>query len=122
LKKLKEDNMSVVVSYPVEIKQYQASVQREMAAIFLEGVELGETGPSDEVRRVGVIVFGHPHPVSDEDFITRGGFLRMDRPLAMFAGVLALLRHQKPLFLQGDGTLSDSPQARFAIPSDPIGS
>lgn len=37
-----------------------------------------------------------------------GGFLHMDRSLAMFAGILALLRHETPVFLHEDGTLSTS--------------
>jgi len=32
-------------------------------------------------------------PLSGKDFITRGGFLRMDRSLAMFSGILDLLRN-----------------------------
>jgi hypothetical protein len=32
----------------------------------------------------------------------------MQRPLTMLAGVLDLLRHEKPLFLHKDGTLSSS--------------
>jgi len=101
--------MSVVVVYPVEVKSYRVSVNRNTADIMLDGVEMPEQGAGGappEIRRVGRISFGNPDPISDDDFITRGGFLAMDRPLAMFAGILDLLRNEKPLFLHDDGTLS----------------
>ena len=103
--------MSVVVSYPVEIRKFEVSVKREIAEIILEGIELGEQERSvagANLRRVGVITFGDPNPVGDADFITRGGFLRMDRPLALFSGIMTLLRNERPLFLREDGTLSTS--------------
>lgn len=103
--------MSVVVVYPVEVKRYQVSVSRNRAEIVLEGVEGPVQGAGDSnanIRRVGRITFGDPNPISDQDFITRGGFLQMDRPLVMFSGILDLLHSEKPLFLHGDGTLSTS--------------
>jgi hypothetical protein len=103
--------MSVMVAYPAEVKGYRVSVQREMAEIELEGIESPEEGVAATdaiVRRVGRMAFGDPNPIGDKDFITRGGFLRMDRPLTMFAGVLDLLRNEKPVFLHEDGTLSTS--------------
>ncbi len=106
--------MSVVVTYPVEIRKYQVSIGRSRAEIQLEGVEGPEAGADREVRRVGNITFGKfstfsgTEPIGDEDFITRGGFLKMDRPLEMFAGILDLLRHEKPVFLNDDGTLTTS--------------
>jgi len=103
--------MSVMVSYPVEVKGYRVSVNRDKVEIDLEGIEIpeeGVPGTDTNVRRVGRMAFGDPNPIGDKDFITRGGFLRMDRPLAMFAGVLDLLRYEKPLFLHEDGTLSTS--------------
>lgn len=100
--------MSVVVTYPVEIRNYQVSIGRSRAEIQLEGVEGPEAGADREVRRVGTITFGDPDPIGDEDFIARGGFLKMDRPLEMFAGILDLLRHEKPVFLNDDGTLTTS--------------
>ena len=98
--------MSVVVSYPVEIRKYQVSIGRSRAEIQLEGVEAPETGSDRELRRVGNIVFGDPDANRDEDFITRGGFLKMDRPMEMFSGILDLLRHEKPVYLNDDGTLT----------------
>lgn len=98
--------MSVVVSYPVEIRKYQVSIGRSRAEIQLEGVEAPEAGSDGELRRVGNITFGDPDANGDEDFITRGGFLKMDRPLEMLAGILDLLRHEKPIFLNDDGTLT----------------
>lgn len=98
--------MSVVVAYPVEIRKYQVSIGRSRAEIQLEGVEAPEAGSDREVRRVGNIVFGDPDANGDEDFITRGGFLKMDRPMEMFSGILDLLRHEKPVFLNDDGTLT----------------
>jgi hypothetical protein len=103
--------MSVVVAYPVEVKRYQVSVDRNRAEIVLEGVEgpgQGSGNSSANIRRVGRITFGDPKPISDKDFITRGGFLQMDRPLAMFSGILDLLRNDKPLFLHENGALSTS--------------
>lgn len=97
--------MSVVVAYPVEVKEYSVSVGRERASILLHGVEPPEAG-ARESRVVGRIEFGDPDPIGDTDFITRGGFLRMDRSLVMLAGILDLLRNEKPLFLQGDGTFT----------------
>lgn len=104
--------MSVVVAYPVEVKRYQVSVKRNIAEIALEGFEGPVQGSGDsnaDIRRVGTITFGNPNPIGDQDFITRGGFLQMDRPLAMFSGILDLLRNEKSLFLQEDGSLSTSP-------------
>jgi hypothetical protein len=97
--------MSVVVAYPVEVTEYSVSVRKERASILLRGFEAPGTG-APESRVVGRIEFGDPDPIGDTDFITRGGFLRMDRSLVMLAGILDLLRNEKPLFLQGDGTLS----------------
>lgn len=99
---------SVVVRYPVEVRRYRVVVNRERAEIELEGLEAAEEGEAEpELRRVGRITFGDPDPVGDKDFISRGGFLQMDRPMEMFAGTLALL-HETHLFLDGDGTLSTS--------------
>ena len=103
--------MSVVVSYPVEIKKYEVSVKRDIAEIVLHGIELSEqeSGASNpEVRRAGIITFGDPNPLGNVDFFTRGGFLHMDRPLVLFAGILSLLQNEGPLFLGEDGTLSTS--------------
>ncbi|HEY5705304.1 MAG TPA: hypothetical protein VIS96_07000 [Terrimicrobiaceae bacterium] len=103
--------MSVVVAYPVEVKRYQVFAMRDRAEILLEGVEGPEqvgSDPNANIRRVGRITFGDPNPISDKDFITRGGFLQMDRSLEFFSGILDLLRNEKPLFLSGDGTLSTS--------------
>lgn len=100
--------MSVVVTYPVEIRKYQVSISRSGAEIALEGVEGSKGGSQGELRRVGNIAFGDLDPIGDKDFITRGGFLRMDRPLEMLSGILDLLRHEKPVFLQDDGTLTTS--------------
>ena len=102
--------MSVVVEYPVEIRSYQVDVTRSGAEIGLDGVEGTKDSPRGELRRVGRIVFGDPEPIGDGDFITRGGFLRMVRPLELFSGILDLLRHEKPLFLHENGTLSTSPE------------
>ncbi|MCU0839219.1 MAG: hypothetical protein MUE49_10930 [Rhodospirillales bacterium] len=103
--------MSVVVAYPVEVKSYQVTVRRNVAEIALEGVEVPEEGAGaseGKLRRVGRMTFGNPNPVGDDDFISRGGFLQMDRPLEMFSGVLDILRNERPLFLRQDGTLSTS--------------
>jgi len=105
--------MSVEVSYPVEIKRYEVSVKKTLAEIVLDGVELkgnGSGAASGEIRRVGVMHFDDSHPVGDQDIITRGGFLRMDRFLNLLPGVLALLRDEKRVFLRKDGTLSTSPE------------
>lgn len=98
---------STLVEYPAEIKKYQVSIARDRADIQLEGVENGAQ-PRGELQRVGRMTFGDPNPIGDKDFINRGGFLQMDRPLEMLAAVLDLLRHESPLFLHGDGTLSTS--------------
>jgi hypothetical protein len=99
---------SVVVRYPVEVRRYRVLVSKERAEIELEGIETEQKGEAEpELRRVGHITFGDPDPIGDKDFITRGGFLQMDRPMEMFAGILALL-DEKHLFLDGDGTLSTS--------------
>lgn len=98
--------MSVQVQYPVQVKSYQVTIRRNQANIQLEGIEEG----SSEPRRAGNITFGDAHPTRDEDFMGRGGFLSMDRPLEMLPAILGLLRHESPLFLQEDGTLSTSPE------------
>jgi hypothetical protein len=96
---------STLVEYPVQIKSYQVQIRRGTADIQLEGVEEGRSEP----QRVGHMTFGDPDPIGkDADFITRGGFLQMDRPLEMLSAVLDLLRHESPLFLNADGTLSTS--------------
>ena len=45
-----------------------------------------------------------------EDFINRGGFVHMDRPVVLLSAILDLLRHTKPVFLRGEGTLATSPE------------
>ena len=106
--------MSVTVSYPVELKQYEVSVGKELATITFHGLERTDLAadPNPELRRVGEMVFGDPNPISEQDFTTRGGFLHMDRPLEMFAGVVSLLVNVQPLYLHGDGTLSNSSASR----------
>jgi hypothetical protein len=100
---------SVVVRYPVEVRRYRVLMNKDRAEIELEGVEASEAGAEaePELRRVGHITFGNPDPIGDKDFITRGGFLQMDRPMEMLAGILYLL-HEAHLFLDGDGTLTTS--------------
>jgi hypothetical protein len=103
--------MSVVVVYPAEVKQYLVSVARQSAEIVLRGID--DSPPTTrsgkaKITTVGLIKFGDPNPISDKDFITRGGFLRMDRPMTMFSAIIDILRNEKPLFLHGDGTLSTS--------------
>ena len=94
---------STMVEYPVQIKSYQVTIRRDQANIQLEGVEEGVSEP----RRVGNITFGDPDPIGkDKDFITRGGFLQMDRPLEILPAVLDVLRNEKNLVLQEDGTLT----------------
>jgi hypothetical protein len=91
--------MGTVVFYPVQVTGYEVSVGRNSAEIHLEGVEgpFQESGASSgNTRRVGRITFGDPNP---RDFINRGGFLEMGRPLEMFSGILDLLRNETPLFL-----------------------
>ena len=96
---------ATLVEYPARIKSYQVTIARDRADIHLEGVEQGGSKP----QTVGHMTFGDPDPIGkDEDFTTRGGFLQMDRPLEMLAGVLELLRHEKDLILQEDGRLSTS--------------
>ena len=96
---------STMVEYPVQIKSYQVTIRRDQANIQLMGVEEGASEP----RRVGNVTFGDPTPVNkDADFIARGGFLHMDRPMEMLPAILDLLRHEKKLVLQEDGTLSTS--------------
>ena len=103
--------MSVEMSYPVEIRHYEVSVKRNLAEIVLDGVELKGNGSgkaSGEIRRVGVMHFDDSHPAGDQDVITRGGFLRMDRFLNLLPSVLAVLRDEKKVYLRRDGTLSNS--------------
>lgn len=100
---------STMVEYPVQIKRYEVTIARSQADIRLEGVE-GLEQPQGELRRVGHITFGDPNPIKDEDFIGRGGFLHMDRPLEMLPAILDLLRHESPLFLHEDGTVSTTPE------------
>jgi hypothetical protein len=96
---------STLVEYPAQIKSYQVTIARDRADIQLDGVEQGGSKP----QRVGHMTFGDPDPIGkDADFITRGGFLQMDRPLEMLSAVLELLRHEKNLVVQEDGTLSTS--------------
>ena len=96
---------STLVEYPVRIKSYQVTIARDRADIQLEGVEEGRSEP----QRVGHMTFGDPDPIGkDADFITRGGFLQMDRSLELLPAVLDLLRHEKRLVLDGDGRLSTS--------------
>lgn len=103
--------MSVGVAYPVEIMAYQVSVKRAWAEIDLAGVE-GPAQASDDssgsIKHVGRLRFSDSRHMGDKDFFNRGGSLEMRRPLAMFSGVLELLRNEKPLFLHRDGTLSTS--------------
>ena len=107
--------MSIKVTYPVKVRSYQVSADRDRVEIELEGVEqlLGTGDFNADLRRVGRVTFADPDRIRDKDFIDRGGFLQMDRPLVMFSGILDLLRNEKPLFLHGDGTLSTS--------SEPVG-
>ncbi|MGE0703036.1 MAG: hypothetical protein AB7P22_03765 [Vicinamibacterales bacterium] len=102
--------MGVMVAYPVEVKQYTVSVTKDHVSVRLVGVEQNAPvapGPA-VMRTVGHMTFGDPNPTSDKDFITRGGTLRMARPIEMFAGTVDLLRHERPIYLLGDGTLTTS--------------
>ena len=102
--------MSVVVSYPVTVVRYQVSIGRDSAILALDGVEgpaSASTPDEKSLRRVGKITF-EALPSEEQDFISRGGYLYMWRPLTMLAGILELLRHVKPCFLNENGTLSTS--------------
>ena len=97
---------STMVEYPVQVKSYKVRISRDRADVHLEGIE-GAAG--SKLRPVGDIGFGDPDPIGrDGDFINRGGFLRMDRPLEMLSAILDLLRHEDPVFLQEDGSLTTS--------------
>jgi hypothetical protein len=101
--------MSVVVPYPVEVKQYQVSIGQQAAFIQLEGVEvqlLKDHHSEQKLRRVAHLTFDDSNPANAADFITRGGFLNMHRPIGLLSGILDLLRHEQPLFLNQDGVLS----------------
>jgi len=101
--------MSDEVSYPVEIRHYDVSVKRKLVEIVLDGVELNGNGSGkagSKIRRVGVMHFDDSHPVGDQDVITLGGYLRMDRFLYLLPSALALLRDEKQVYLHRDGTLS----------------
>jgi hypothetical protein len=105
--------MSVIVQYPVEVKQYQVSIGRQAASVRLQGVEvqpLKDHRADEQLRWVGDLTFSSSDQAGERDFITRGGFLNMQRPLAMLSGLLDLLRHEKPLFLHQDGVFSTSPE------------
>lgn len=96
--------MGTVVTYPVEVSAYKVSIQRNEAIVELEGIEGNST------RRVGRMTFREGE---GREFINRGGFLNITRPLTLFSGALDLLRHDKPITLHGDGTLSTT--------SEPVG-
>lgn len=101
--------MSVIVSYPVTVERYQVEVAKESATIVLDGIEgpASSASPNEKnLRRVGSITFSGLEPTSEADFITRGGFLHMQRPLTMLSGILALLQHERPLFLDANGNFS----------------
>lgn len=89
--------MGIVVAYPVQVSTYKVSIQRNEVTVELEGLE-GKT-----TRSVGRITFREGE---GREFINRGGFLDITRPITIFSGTLALLRHDKPITLHGDGTLS----------------
>jgi hypothetical protein len=72
--------MSVIVQYPVEVKQYQVSIGKQTALVQLKGVEaqlLKDHHADEKLRRVAHITFGDPSAVNEADFITRGGILNM---------------------------------------------
>ena len=93
--------MGVVVAFPVEITSYKVTIGRDAASIELEGLEPGAEAP----RRVAGISFGQREA---GEFINRGGFLQIHRPIALFPGTMDLLRNEKPVSLHGNGTLSTS--------------
>jgi hypothetical protein len=94
---------SVTVEYPAEVKEYSVSVGRERATIALRGIEKD----GQQLQLIARMEFG-ANPIGDHDFVTRGGYLRMDRSIGMLAGILDLLRNEKPLFLREDGTLAST--------------
>jgi len=105
-----EPIMSVLVTYPVEVKRYRVFVKKEWAGIALDGLEcslLGSDASAANIRSVGRFTFDDAR-VGQADFINRGGSLEMLRPLTMFSGVLDMLRNEKPVFLREDGTLATS--------------
>ena len=86
---------------PYTIRGYYDAAEQNAAAFTADGFyRMG-----DIVRRSGRHVFAEGRR---KDFINRGGFLQMDRPLEMLPAVLDLLRHESPLFLRADGTLASS--------------
>jgi hypothetical protein len=100
--------MSTIVHYPVKVTEYHVSVEKRSAEIELEGVEAALPGIErldTELKEVGWITFSDA-AADGRDTFDRAGRLHMSRPLALFAGVLDMLRNDEPVFLREDGTLS----------------
>jgi hypothetical protein len=100
--------MSTIVTYPVKVTGYHVSVEKRSAEIELEGVDAalpGSESPDTDVKELGWITFSDAG-ADGRDTFDRVGRLHMSRPLAMFAGVLDMLRNDEPIFLREDGTLS----------------
>lgn len=100
------------VNYPIVVKQYQVSIARDAIRITLEGIE-GVKEPVQQtdfsipnLRTVGYMTFSDSNLDGNQDFFTRDGVLKMDRPMTMFPSILHLLQHTQPLFLHRDGSLS----------------
>ena len=99
------------IFYPVEIKEYQVHVKNDAVEILLKGSAQWAQGAGDlgtRTETVASITFRDAEDLRLKDFINRGGFLSMDRPLSMFSGILDLLRGEKPLYLRQNGTISTS--------------
>ena len=99
--------MSVEVQYPVEVTGYQVQIRSNEIRIKLEGVEQGQlvsAGSETRTRRVGDIECIRSDEFR-EAFITRGGWLRIERRLSMASAILDVLRNERPLFLDDNGWL-----------------
>ena len=82
-----------VITYPVEIKQYQVEVYREKALIWLKGVEQQLQGAESgaEVRHAGRVEFILDVSGAPRDFVDRGGGLYLYRSMKMLSRIISFI-------------------------------
>jgi hypothetical protein len=88
------ESAQVVTSYSVEIRA-------DRAVVTLESTETPNL-----IGGSRIAVAKYSSDATPRHFVTRGGFLSIERPIELLTPTLDLLRNESRVYLHGDGTVA----------------
>jgi hypothetical protein len=93
----------MLASSSVKVSQYEVRIVRDGVKLTLDS---NEELPGVEGTHLAYIDYA---PGAEaREFINRGGFLSIDRPLELYLPTIDLLRNENPTFFHADGSFSTS--------------